>query len=60
MEQGFYSGLMIGEVLKQFKDINDINRESFIDMFYNMKTIDVYDMQIGPFIMNENLLLINS
>lgn len=54
MEQGFYSGLMIGEVLKQFKDIDDINRESFIDMFYNMKNIDVYDMQIGPFLMNVN------
>ena len=54
MEQGFYSGLMIGEVLKQFKNIEDINRESFINMFYSMKNINVYDMQIGPFIMNEN------
>jgi hypothetical protein len=54
MEQGFYSGLMIGEVLKKFKDARDINRESFIDMFYNMETINVYDMQIGPFIKNVN------
>lgn len=54
MEQGFYSGLMIGEVLKQFENINDINRESFIDMFYSMKNIQIYDMVIGPFIMDVN------
>lgn len=52
--QGFYSGLMIGEVLKNFTDISEINRESFTDMFYKMKMIDVYDVTIGPFELNVN------
>jgi len=52
--QGFYSGLMIGEVLKNFKDISEVNRESFTDMFYKMKMIDVYDVSIGPFELNVN------
>ena len=52
--QGFYTGLMIGEVLKNFKDISEVNRESFADMFYKMKNIDVYDLNIGPFELNTN------
>lgn len=53
--QGFYSGLMIGKVLEKFKDnINNLTRESFINMFYKLKYIDVYDFKIGPFIMEKN------
>jgi hypothetical protein len=52
--QGFYSGLMIGEVLRNFKNISEVNRESFTDMFYKMRMIDVYDVEIGPFILNVN------
>lgn len=52
--QGFYSGLMIGEVLKNFNDISEVNRESFTDMFYKMKMIDIYDLSVGPFELNVN------
>lgn len=52
--QGFYIGLMIGEVLKQFKDINLINRETLIDMIYKMKYIDIYGLKIGPFELNKS------
>lgn len=53
--QGFYTGLMIGKVLEKFKDnINKLTRESFINMFYKLKYIDIYDFKIGPFIMGKN------
>jgi ABC-type branched-subunit amino acid transport system substrate-binding protein len=52
--QGFYSGIMIGKVLENFKDMKKINRETFTNMFYEMKTIDVYGFPIGPFIMDKN------
>ena len=52
--QGFYTGLMIGEVLKKFNNINQINRISLMDMFYKMKYINVYDLKIGPFILDKN------
>ena len=54
MVQGFYSGLMIGEVLKNFKNVKQVNRNSFINMFYKMKYINVYGLKIGPFIINKN------
>jgi hypothetical protein len=54
MMQGFYTGLMIGNVLNNFKTIKEVNRETFIDMFYKMKYINVYDFTIGPFIMNKS------
>jgi hypothetical protein len=50
--QGFYTGLMIGEVLKQFKDPSKITRESFTDMFYQIKNFNIYGLKIGPFINN--------
>ena len=54
MVQGFYSGLMIGEVLKNFKNVKQVNRNSFINMFYKMKYINVYGLKIGPFFINKN------
>jgi hypothetical protein len=45
---------MIGEVLRNFKNISEVNRESFTDMFYKMRMVDVYDVEIGPFILNVN------
>ncbi len=47
---GFYCGLLVGEVLKNFKNINDLNRESFIDMFYKKKYFDILGLKVGPFI----------
>ncbi len=53
--QGFYVGLMIGKVLENFKhNMHDLNRESFINMFYKLKDIHIYDFKIGPFILNKN------
>lgn len=53
--QGFYNGLMIGKVLENFKyNMKDLNRESFINMFYKLKDIYIYDFKIGPFIMDKN------
>lgn len=53
--QGFYNGLMIGKVLENFKDnMHDLNRESFINTFYKLKDIHIYDFKVGPFIMNKN------
>jgi hypothetical protein len=52
---GFYSGLLITKVLEGFKDdMTKITRETFIDMFYKLKTIDIYGFKIGPFILNKN------
>ena len=51
---GFYNSLMICKVLENFKDFNELNRESFIDMFYKMKIIDIYGFKIGPFILDKN------
>ena len=46
---------MIGKVLEQFKNnIRNLTRESFINMFYKLKYIDIYDFKIGPFIMGKN------
>ena len=53
--QGFYVGLMIGKVLENFKhNMHDLNRESFINMFYTLKDIHIYDFKIGPFIIGKN------
>ncbi len=52
--QGFYSGLMIAKVLGNFKDMHEVNRESFTNMFYKMKTINVYGLPIGPFELDKN------
>lgn len=51
--QGFYTGLMISKVLKNFKNVTDITKQTFIDMFYKMKIFDVYGIQTGPFILNK-------
>lgn len=50
LHMGFYSGLLIGQVIKNFKDMKNINRSSFIDMFYKIKNFDIYGLKIGPFI----------
>ena len=53
--QGFYTGLMIGKVLENFKhNMKALNRESFINMFYKLKDIHIYDFKIGPFIIDKN------
>ena len=52
--QGFYSGILICNVLKNFKNMNEINRNTFVEMFYKMKTIDVYGLKMGPFVMGKN------
>lgn len=57
--QGFFTGLMISKVLKNFKNSTEITSETFIDMFYKMKTIDVYGIKAGPFILNKNNTAIN-
>jgi ABC-type branched-subunit amino acid transport system substrate-binding protein len=52
--QGFYSGLMICKVLRNFNDMKEITRKTFLEMFYKMRTIDVYGLEMGPFINKEN------
>jgi len=52
--QGFYSGMMICKVLENFENMTEINRKTFTEMFYKMKTIDVYGFPMGPFIMGQN------
>ncbi len=56
---GFYSGLLIGEVLKNFKDMNELNRDSFTDMFYKKQNFNIYGLKIGPFIDNESNVGLN-
>jgi hypothetical protein len=51
---GFYNGLTIYKVLSNFKDMKKINRETFTDMFYEMKNIDVFGLPVGPFIIGKN------
>lgn len=50
--QGFYTGLMIGQVLRQFKDPSTITRENFTDMIYQIKNFNIFGLKIGPFINN--------
>lgn len=57
--QGFYSGLLIIEVLKSFKSLDNIKREDFINKFYEIKNFKIYDMNFGPFIINSNNVGIN-
>lgn len=52
--QGFYSGMMICKVLENFKDMTALNRKTFLEMFYQMRTINVYGLEMGPFIHKEN------
>jgi ABC-type branched-subunit amino acid transport system substrate-binding protein len=52
--QGFYSGLLIVEVLKSFKNPGDITREEFINKFYEIKNFNIYGLHIGPFILNKS------
>jgi hypothetical protein len=52
--QGFYSGMMINKVLENFKDMREINRKSLMEMFYKMRTIDVYGLPMGPFEFGKN------
>ena len=52
--QGFYTGMLINKVLGNFENMTEINRKTFIEMFYKMKTIDVHGFKMGPFIMHKN------
>ena len=52
--QGFYTGLLISEVLKKFKNFKKLNRENFIETFYNIQNFDIYGLKIGPFIDNKS------
>lgn len=52
--QGFYTGLLIIEVLKKFKTLNNLTRMEFIDKFYEIKNFDIFGLRIGPFINNVN------
>lgn len=52
--QGFYSGLLICKVIQSFKDITQLNRNSFIERFYELKNIDVFGLKMGPFILNKS------
>ncbi len=56
---GFYSGLLIGEVLKNFENMNELNRDSFVDMFYKKQNFNVYGLKIGPFIDNKSNMGLN-
>ena len=51
---GFYSGLMICKVLQNFKNMKELNRKTFMEMFYKMKTIDVYGFKMGPLVVGKN------
>ncbi len=51
---GFYTGLLVIEVLKKFKSLDNISREDFINKFYEVKDFDIFGLKIGPFIINKN------
>ena len=50
LEKGFIVGLMICEVLKEFKNLSKLNRDIFLDMFYTKKYIKIDNLYFGPFI----------
>lgn len=52
--QGFYTGLLIVEVLKNIPDLSKITRKDFIDTFYRIQNFDIYGLKIGPFINDVN------
>ncbi len=54
MYLGFYTGLLIIEVLKSFDDLKDISRNDFIDRFYKIEKFNIYGLEIGPFVLNKN------
>lgn len=54
LTQGFYSGLLLVKVLQSFNNMNEINRKTLIDKFYELKNIDVFGLEMGPFIINKN------
>lgn len=47
--QGFYTGLLVGEVIKNFNNLSEINRKNFIDEFYKIKNFNLDGLKIGPF-----------
>ncbi len=57
--QGFYTGLLIVDVLKKFDNFENLNRESFINMFYNTQNFDISGLKIGPFIEDKSNTGIN-
>jgi hypothetical protein len=57
--QGFYTGLLIVDVLKKFDNFENLDRETFINMFYNTQNFDISGLKIGPFIENKSNTGIN-
>ena len=51
---GFYSGLLIIEVLKNIYDLSNVTREKFIEIFYKIQNFDLYGLKIGPFVNGVN------
>jgi hypothetical protein len=51
---GFYTALLIIEVLKNFKSLDNLTREDFINKFYEVRDFDIYGLKFGPFIINKN------
>ena len=55
LTMGFYSGLLITKVLEEFKDnLSALNRETFVNKFYEKQNFDVGGLNMGPFIVNKN------
>ena len=52
--QGFYTGLLIVDVLKKFDNFDKLDRETFINMFYKTQNFDINGLKIGPFIENKS------
>ncbi len=52
--QGFYTGLLIVDVLNKFDNFDKLDRETFINMFYKTQNFDINGLKIGPFIENKS------
>jgi hypothetical protein len=57
--QGFYTGLLIIDVLKKFNNFDNLTRENFINMFYSTQNFDIYGLKVGPFIEDKSNTGIN-
>ena len=49
--EGFLNGLLVGDVLK---DLKEITRESFIKEFYKKKNFDIFNFKYGPYLNYED------
>jgi len=57
--QGFYTGLLIIDVLQRFKNFHNLTRENFTNIFYSVQNFNIYGLKIGPFIENKKNVGIN-